>query len=344
MSVQASKSISLTVVADGSTLKLSANNIVKFQASGSDTLLTYLTNGNRLMTKLFDETVGTINTAAARTQAVTLDSDGSTLYIHSDKIIYLDIVTAGTNITYWNPGKAAPEVITVTEAASAINTAAGNTFRVVMQGTAVSRYINNLFINEIDPESVNSLPTVSATYKLLLETVATSAVGSGYLDAAVVFTGGGVGAVLPTATANIVAGEVVSITIDTAGSNITDDLTVTITSATGSNAAAVDVIHYTLDTLTLTDNGSNLNSTPTITFSAGTVTSTASFTYDGVAQNVSAVAIGTAGSYLTSAFPPTITIAGGAGAQILYDSKKTGFERLQVEATAAALQTIINAL
>ena len=50
------------------------------------------------------------------------------------------------------------------------------------------------------------------------------------------------------------------------------------------------------------------------------------------------------GSYLASAFPPTITIAGGAGCYCLYDSKKGAFEKLQLGTTAATLTTAINAL
>lgn len=341
----ASKLISLTNLSlGGAAMKLSANKVVRFTASGSDTLLGYINQQDKYVEHLMDETVGTINTAAARTQAVTLTSDGSTVYINSDRIIYLDTKDSKTIITLANEGKPVPEVLVVDETAANINTAAGNTFAVTAQISGVTRYINNLYIDSVVADAATSLPTVSATYKIKVEQVNLTVQGSGYLDAAVVFSGGGTGATLPTATAHLNAGAVDYITINTAGSNITADVTVSITSNTGSGATCVDKIHHVLDTLTLTDGGENLNSNPTMTFSAGTVTAAATFTYDADQQKVLSTSISNVGSYVASAFPPTITIAGGAGAAILYDSKKSSFEKLFVEQTAAAIQTTVNAL
>lgn len=149
MAVQASKIISLTVTTTGGTMQLSANKIVKFLASGASTLISYLNNQDKMIQKLVDETLAAINTAAARTQAVTL-VDGTIIYIDSDKIITIDDDAAGSAILYWNPGVAAPEVIIVTEAAAAISVAAGNLLSVVTQTGAFTRYINNLFVAQID--------------------------------------------------------------------------------------------------------------------------------------------------------------------------------------------------
>lgn len=344
MAVQASKLISLTVVANSGALKLSANKIVKFTASGSDTLLTYITNGGRVITKLVDETVGTINTAAARTQAVTLDSDGSTVYIHSDKIIYMYSVTAGTAIVLQNPGFSCGfETLVVTEAVADINTAAGNTLAVTRREDGVVVYINNLFIDSVNAEYVK-LPQFNITYKIKVETVAPSAGGAGYTAATVAFAGGGSGATLPTATATVAAGAVTGIVIATAGSNITEDVTCTI-SGDGTGALAVNVIHHIVDTITIADAGSDLNTAPTITFAAGTVTATATTTISAVTGMVTGTTITNVGSYLASAFPPAVTIAGGgAGAEIMYDAKKTGYDKIVVEETAAAIQTAVNAL
>lgn len=340
----ASKLISLTNLSlGGAAMKLSANKVVRFTASGSDTLLGYINQQDKYVEHLMDETVGTINTAAARTQAVTLTSDGSTVYINSDRIIYLDTKDSKTIITLANEGKPVPEVLVVDETAADINTAAGNTFAVTAQISGVTRYINNLYIDSVVADAATSLPTVSATYKIKVEQVNLTVQGSLYTTASVVFAGGGTGATLPTATAHINAGAVDYITILTAGSNITADVTVSIT-GDGSGATCVDKIHHVLDTLTLTDGGENLNSNPTMTFSAGTVTASATFTYDADQQKVLSTSISNVGSYVASAFPPTITIAGGAGAAILYDSKKSSFEKLFVEQTAAAIQTTVNAL
>lgn len=339
------KSCLLTDKATGTVFYVMSDKIVKFIASGSDALVTYLSQNGTVITRLVDETVGTINGYdAAAWQAVTLVT-GETLYINNFNIVYVDLLTSTRLITLYNfDGLEQHEVST---AAATINTAAGVTLAVSIQNGSVQRYINSLLINQLSSESVGSLPTVDATYKIKLETVATSATGSGYADATVVFSGGGVGATLPTATANLGGGggdEVVSITIDTPGSNITADVLVTITSNTGSNAAAVNVIHHILDTFTIDDPGSNLNTAPTVTFSAGTVTATATIQIDADAETASGTTITNPGSYLASAFPPTITIAGGTGCYCLYDSKKGAFEKLQLETTAATLAAAIDAL
>lgn len=340
----ASKLISLTNLSlGGAAMKLSANKVVRFTASGSDTLLGYINQQDKYVEHLMDETVGTINTAAARTQAVTLTSDGSTVYINSDRIIYLDTKDSKTIITLANEGKPVPEVLVVDETAADINTAAGNTFLVTAQVTGSTRYINNLYIDSVVADAATSLPTVSATYKIKVETVALTVQGAGYTSATVSFSGGGTGATLPTASATVAAGAVTQITILTAGSNITADVLVTI-NGDGAGATCIDKIHHVLDTLTITNGGENLNSNPTMTFSAGTVTATATFGFDTDQQKVISTTITNVGSYIASAFPPTITIAGGAGAVVLYDSKKSSFEKLYVTQTAAAIQTTVNAL
>jgi len=340
----ASKLISLTNLSlGGATMKLSANKVVRFTASGSDTLLGYINQQDKYVEHLMDETVGTINTAAARTQAVTLASDSSTVYINSDRIVFLDTFGSNTLITLANEGKPVSEVLEVTETAADINTAAGNTFTVTAQVTGSVRYINNLFIDSVVADAATSLPTVSATYKIKVEQVNLTVQGAGYTAATVSFAGGGTGATLPTASAHVNAGAVDYITILTAGSNITADVTVTI-NGDGAGATCVDKIHHILDTLTVTDGGENLNSNPTMTFAAGTVTATATFTFDTDQQKVIGTTITDVGSYIASAFPPAITIAGGSGAVVLYDSKKSAFEKLYVTQTAAAIQTTVNAL
>jgi hypothetical protein len=155
MAVQASQLISLTISITGGAIKLSANKIVKFLASGANTLIGYIDNQDRYVQKLVTQSLATIDTAAQRTQAVTL-LDGTVIYINSDNIIYLDDTAAGTDITYWNQGVAAPEIIRVSESPAAINTVAGNTFAVVTQTGAVTRYINNLFIGQVAPSGTGA--------------------------------------------------------------------------------------------------------------------------------------------------------------------------------------------
>lgn len=512
MAVQASKSISLTNDTTGGTFKLSANQIVKFTAApSSKSYLTYMAN-DRAVTLLVSEAVATINTAAARTQAVTLtDANTTVVYIHSDKIIYLDAVTAGTAINYWNPSKSAPEVLTVSETPSAINTAAGNTFSITTQPTfgvpSATRYINNLFINMVVGEAVGTAPTITFTTKVKTGTGLVTTPGSGYTSLVAAITGGGgtgatgtvtglavsgapsaagTGYVAGTSVITITGGtaataskfnvthtKVVSATVAAGGTGDLGDgagvivvgttgtgtkfrasvtiatnaiasvqsitvagdytvnptviaaepvtyvsgassgttltgaqlsvlmgaLTLTVNTAgdysvlptnpaaqgsatgggtgatitvswgilaftiTGSGAsytsypvfavtgaggtgAAITASMQVETPMTITDPGSNLNTAPTLTFSATSGTlATATATLDAAAQNISGTTLTNAGSYKkgTDTYP-TLAISGGTGAQIMYDSKKTALVNLQVEETAATVQTAINAL
>lgn len=510
MAVQASKSISLTVTANSGAIKLSANQIVRFTASGSNTLLTYVTNQDQVLTKLVTESVGTINTAAARTQAVTL-LDSTVVYIHSDKIIFLDAVAAGSKVTLWNPGLAAPEILTVSEIPANINTAAGNTFAITTQpnGSTPSgtRYINNLFVASIVGEAVGTSPVITFTTKVKTGTGAVTTAGTGYTTLVAAITGGGgsgatgtvtgkaisaapsaagIGYVAGTSVITITGGtaataskfnvthtKVVSATVAAGGTgdlgngagvivvgttgtgtkfrasvtiatnaiasvqSITVDgdytvnpttiaaepvtyvsgassgttltgaqlsvlmgaLTLTLNtagdysvlptnpaaqgSATGGGTGATltvswGILAFTITAagtgytsyptfsvtgaggtggvitaamtvespLTIADGGSNINTVPTLTFSAtaGTL-ATATATIDEGTQTVDSTTLTAAGSYLkgTDTYP-SLAISGGSGSQIMYDSKKSAYVKLQAEQTVSTLQTAINAL
>lgn len=425
MAVQASKSISLTVSATGGAIKLSADNIIYFTASGSGSLVTFLNNQDTAVTILFNESVSAINTAAARTQAVTLTDASSTVrYIHSDKIIQLTAVTAGTSILYWNPGKAAPDVFEVSEIPSAINTAAGNTFAITTQPTSATPsqtlYINNKFIMNVTGEAVGSLPVITFTTKVKTGTGVVTTAGTGYTNPTITITAGGgsgatgtvttkvvsatvaaggsggtpgtqtvtgttgtgtpfqasvtvsgggaitavlsitvpgnytvpptiagcpvTGASLSGATLNLSLG-LLAFTITAAGTGFTSYPTYTVVDSTG--VSAVVTASQTVESpMTIVSPGSNLNTAPILTFSATTGTlATATATLNVAAQNISGTTLTAAGAYKkgTDAYP-TLAITGGTGAKIKYDSKRSACIILQVEETAATVQTAINAL
>ncbi len=344
----ASKSVTLTEVSTGKVIYVSASNILNFYATGADSIVTFVSNTGEIYTGTFDETVGTVNTAAARTQALTLTDSGTTFYLNSDRIIYIEANGSGATITY-NGEQQYPVKYDVDETPANINTAAGNTFAISVLaengGSTNTVYINNLYINSFEAASSTvTLPTLTATYSIKEETVAPSAGGAGYTAATVSFAGGGVGAVLPTATATVNAGAVDAIIISDGGSNITADVTCTI-AGDGVGALAVDVIHHILDTLTLATTGAGLDAQPTVSFSAGAVTATATIGIDNTTEVADSVTITNVGSYLASQFPPTITIAGGAGTKLLYnDFKLTALNQLDVATAPATIQSTINAL
>lgn len=80
------------------------------------------------------------------------------------------------------------------------------------------------------PTSITALQRVTS--------VTVGGSGTGYTGP-VVFTGGGAGAVLPTAHATIVSGNVTAIVMDTPGSGITAAVTVSVTGGTGQTFTAV---------------------------------------------------------------------------------------------------------
>lgn len=149
----------------GTKFQVSTTKIIKFkgQSQGTDTLLSYIDQRGQATDLLVDETPAAVNAlTGGRTQAVTLDSDGSTLYINSDNIIYLDTTTFGCRITYNISGSAGkyrqpPTFIDVTETPGSINTAAGNTGIITFRDGS-TRWIdgNSLDLVAKDPSPLNS--------------------------------------------------------------------------------------------------------------------------------------------------------------------------------------------
>jgi hypothetical protein len=133
---------------NGKQFKVSTTKIIEFKAQSGSTLLTYVDQRGKVDHRLVDETVAAINAlTGSRTQAVTLNNDASTVvYINSDRIIFIDNTSWGSRITYDVSGARGkynqpPTFIDVTEAASAINTAAGNTGAIPLAGGG-ERYVN----------------------------------------------------------------------------------------------------------------------------------------------------------------------------------------------------------
>jgi len=154
MAIQVSKSISLTDYKTGEAFKLSANQIIYFMVNADGVLeITYTDNRDNIIVRLVSQSAATVNTAAARTFAVTLESTGGLLYINGDKIIFVDDFTANTVVTY-DSKKAYPDSLVVLTGGSAIETASENLLPITVAATGATRYINNLLVNAItaDPD------------------------------------------------------------------------------------------------------------------------------------------------------------------------------------------------
>lgn len=165
----AAKNLVLVTRTDnGKEFKVSANKIIEFTTQGSSTLLEYVDQRGHVTHMLVDEAVADINTAAGRTQAVTLYPEGKTIYINSDRIIFIHSQTWGSRITYDIAGDRGkynqpPRFIDVTESGATINTAAGNTGLVYPQA-GKAYWVNGDFIDLVVKD-----PTNSANYQMLYD-------------------------------------------------------------------------------------------------------------------------------------------------------------------------------
>ena len=160
---------------NGKQFKVSTNKIVQFKAlQNTTTLLTYVDQRGRQANMVVNETASTINgLTGSRTQAVTLYPSGTTVYINSDRIIYLDITTYGTIITYEVSGGSGkynlpPSLINVSTSASSISSTAGQT-GVIITSASQTRYINGNFI-----DLVTHSPLINGDYEVLYDSKKTS--------------------------------------------------------------------------------------------------------------------------------------------------------------------------
>lgn len=170
----AAKNLVLVTRTDnGKQFKVSATKIVEFKTQGSSTLLQYVTQLGKSVHLLVDETAADINTAAARTQAITLYPSGVTIYINSDRIIYIHSQTWGSRITYDISGdrgkyQQPPIFLDCTESGATINTAAGNTGIINPQADK-QFWINGDFIDLVTKD-----PSNTANFEMLYDARNTS--------------------------------------------------------------------------------------------------------------------------------------------------------------------------
>ncbi len=141
---------------NGKQLKISTTKIIEFKDQSGDTLITYVDQRGKIDHRLVTEAASAINTlTGGRTQLVTLRNTLATpIYINSDRIIYIDVMTVGCRITYQTGGGSGgrynqpPSHIDVVETAAAVSSAAGNTGIVPLVGKE-ARYINGDLVDVV---------------------------------------------------------------------------------------------------------------------------------------------------------------------------------------------------
>jgi hypothetical protein len=149
------------------------------------------------------------------------------------------------------------------------------------------------------------------------------------------------GASLVGSTLSVSLG-VLDVNFSAAGTGYTSYPTFTVVDATGINAIVTS--GFVIESpLTIVDGGSDINTAPTLTFSAGTTLATATAAVSG--GSVVSTTLTGAGLYVkgTNAYP-TLTVSTTAGSWVYYDKKTTGNIKIQVAETKAAIKSAINAL
>jgi len=337
MAVQASKSVSVTDFITGKAFKISANNILNFLAQGANTQITYIDNRGKVLSRLVTESLATINTAAARTQAVT--QDGVTIYINSDRIIFIDDITSSRMITY-DAGVNVPAKYFVSESAANINTAAGNTFAITTQASpnqvSVTRYINNLRIDQITAEAVSS----QAVLQLLMrpESYTVTAAGTGFTSApSVAITGGGGTGATATSTLKLL-----SSVPAVAGSGYAPADTITLAGGTSTTTAIANVVRTKLVSVAVNATGAGYVAGDTITLAGGTFSTAAVLTVlTETGGAVTTFSISTAGSYTVNTATFTQGSTSGSGTGATFNTALYGVESVTVN--TAGVYTVLPA-
>lgn len=248
---RASKLIPLTDKLTGAVFQLSVNKIIKYTASSSNSVLTYISQRGKIVTRIVNEAVATIHGAALAdtgvylTQAITPVSGGAVIYLSNDRVIFVDALTASTLITYDEGSEAglAPSQYEATlPTAANFNAATLNTFNITTQpeGSVPSktRYINNLFIDQVVAETPITMPVIHFTTKVKSATGIVVTPGTLYTNPTVAITGGGGAGATGTLTTQVITATVVG-----GGTGGTPGaVTITGTTGTGTPFQATGVI------------------------------------------------------------------------------------------------------
>lgn len=356
---RASKLITLTDYTTGAVFYVSCNKIIKVVPQGmGDTLITYIGQSEKVLTKRISTDASTIRSASASDNKYIIEPftllEGVVIYLNLDRVIYSQdvVLPSSYNLVTYDSALTAPTVYQITsDSASSLAALSYSMFPVTLQPSpsqpSAVRYINNLNIALVTEESVNTLPTFS------FETIARAGKGgvindgtSGIVSATVAFSGGGATVQATGHLTITVGGAIDEFIVDTLGSGYTSYPTITVTVTSGTALTTPEVFcDFKVDNLAIVDAGQNINTAPTLTFSTGTITALASCTIDANTQKVDSVSLDNVGRYNPTIHAyPSLAVTGGAGAQILYDEKKVEFTHLQIEETVADIVAAVNGL
>ncbi len=351
----AAKTFSLTLTT-GETLYIHPDRVVSLADLTSYRQILYFTDQIVLQVIKSSTAVATINTACGNTFAVTL-VNGSVEYLNCNNI---------ANITS-NSAVRQAQLEVLLKAESGVVVAPGSGYETgdtitIDGGTASQKAILAVATTQLVALAINAAGTgyaINDTVTLLGGTSSTQAIitvdtvgGGGEILTFTITTAGDYTVETPTFTQDSTSGigvgatfngglfGVLTATIDTAGSySATPSNPVSQETTSGAGTGATFTMAYEVDAITVLDGGLNYSVAPTITITGdGTLATATATIVNGSVNQVTVTAAG--GGYTTA----TATATDGAGAIIIYDSKKVAFERIGVAETPTALQTAINAL
>lgn len=150
------KVISLTdVKLSNSAFTLPSSKIISAIDNGDSTIkLTFLDQDQKVVTHKMNNSISSIKDNA-RLLLFTL-ADGNSIYLQMDRIILMNVTATGASVVYHNDLFVEPEVLNVTNTASAVSTSSGGMVLLTSTKTGLSVYVNNMFITMITADGSGS--------------------------------------------------------------------------------------------------------------------------------------------------------------------------------------------
>ncbi len=204
-------------------------------------MITFLNDRDTVITENVTSSPSTIHTASASntlyiTQSVTVD--GVVTYINCDRVIEAFDEDRGIIVMY-DSERSAPQKLVVTSPDLATFVGANqNTLALTLQKTGQIKYINNLLINKVVSDAIDTMPVIDFTTKVKTGAGGVDDAGSGYTAPTVSITGGGGSGAAGTLTTFVLDATVV----DGGTGGTPGAVTITGTTGTGTKFQATGVI------------------------------------------------------------------------------------------------------
>lgn len=149
---RASKLLTLTDNASGTSFSVSLKNVIKVIPSASNSIIHYIDQAGSKTKRLVTEAASAIATASlsndvAQLQLITL-MDASTMYVNNSRVVFVDTNASGSATLRLDEGERRNSYYEFSlPTAANFRTATDNLITVTILETGVVRYINNLYID-----------------------------------------------------------------------------------------------------------------------------------------------------------------------------------------------------